>query len=206
MELTTSNRRTEIAELSQADWAVAIREKYGDAKRLMTVWNPQNQYYCAENYRKLNDCPPLVRITKSYGLKVSAALVGNHIAEAIVTMGEEKGADSTDIELIAKAIVTDDRLRRLSLPSLLLFFHKLKGGQFEIYGNISPRKILQEMQKWFPTAMEMQNEVAELAERQKREAELAKARQRGEGEMTAEEYLSQYGVKSFAELITKHQK
>lgn len=200
MKLLNSNNESQIV-LSQEPWAIEIRNRYGSAENFISIWSPKNQLACIERYNELGHCPPLVRITRSYGKKISRVFIASQLADAVVYMGEK--VDKEEVMLTSDIIVSDERLMTLTLPTIMVFFNRLKSGQFEIYGNISPRKILQEMQKFFKTGMEMQVNAQENYNRKIRLQNEAKHKAEV---IPASEWLKDYGVNSITEYVIQQMK
>lgn len=173
MELIQSNKRQEtgLARRNEQPWAVAIRETYGELPAFAAKFSPAVQKYCAHNIAKAveDDLPTFGRLIATYGEKGMAGLISTHMTEAILRMGEDRDADPYDVQFISEAICESDRFRTLRFPSIFGFFHLLKCGEFDIYGKVTPRKILEAFRKY---AIEQQAKENRLAyEKECREAD-----------------------------------
>lgn len=159
--------------------AIAIRQQYGDMAQLCKTFSVNAQRYCALNVEKAirNGVPLFVCIINAYGEDGVAALIGGHITDAILCMGEERDIDPYDVDFISRAICESERFRLLSMASILRFFHLLKCGEFDIYGKVTPRKILEAFRKYAVEQQAKENRIAYEIEQekiQKEEAERAK--------------------------------
>ena len=172
MELIKSNRNTGLVKVSHEPWALAIRTQYGELPDFVTKFSTKVQRYCAQNMVKAveDDLPTFGRIIATYGQEGIAGLINTHLTEAVVMMGEDRDVDPYDVQFIASAIVESERFRLLRFPTVLGFFHLLKCGEFDIYGKVTPRKVLEAFRKYAVTAQEKENRIAyEKEQRDRRE-------------------------------------
>ena len=196
MELIPSNRRrqeTSLAVIKQEPWAVAIREKYGELPAFAAKFTPAVQKYCARNIAKAveDDLPTFGRIVSTYGEKGIAGLINTHMTEAILRMGEDRDVDPADVQFISEAICESDRFRLLRLPSVFGFFHLLKCGEFDIYGKVTPRKILEAFRKYAIDQQARENRIAyEKEDREARE----EATRHAASTISWEEYAARHGI------------
>lgn len=153
--------------------AIAIRQQYGDMAQLCQTFSVDAQRYCALNVEKAirNGVPTFVSIVNTYGEDGVAALIGGHITDAIVRMGEERDIDPYDVDFISRAICESERFRLLSMASILRFFHLLKCGEFDIYGKVTPRKILEAFRKYAIEQQAKENRIAYEIEKEKKQQE-----------------------------------
>ena len=161
MELMKSNRPEELPAAQQGNqpqWAVEIYGRFGDLVAFSRRFGPQVQNYCAGHMLDAvaKDLPTLARTVKTYGEEGTSALIGVHVTDAVISMGEDRDVDPADVRFIARAICQSERLRKLRLPTILGFFHLLKCGEFDIYGKVTPRKILEVLRKYAVTAEEQE--------------------------------------------------
>lgn len=195
------SRRTETAltTTSQEPWALAIRENYGNLPAFATKFSPAVQKYCAQNMVKAveNNLPTFGRIVSTYGEEGVGALVATHMTDAILRMGEDRAVDPYDVQFIAEAICQSDRFKTLRFTTVIGFFHLLKCGEFDIYGKVTPRKILEAFRKYAVEAQAKENRIA--YEKDCREAEAAREQARANS-ITWEQYAAANGIKdpSFA--------
>lgn len=180
MELLPSNRRPDNSgALTQADpKALAIRQQYGDLPQLCNTFGVSAQRYCAQNVEKAirNKIPIFASIVRTYGEDGVAGLIGVHITDAILRMGEDRDVDEYDVDFIAHAICESERFRLLSMASILRFFHLLKCGEFDIYGKVTPRKILEAFRKYAIEQQAKENRIAYEIEKERKAKEDEEAR------------------------------
>lgn len=163
MELIPSRRQeTALTTTSQQPWALAIREQYGALPAFAARFTPKVQKYCAQNMVKAveEDLPTFGRIVSTYGEEGVAAIVATHITDAILRMGEDRDVDSYDVQFIAGAICESERFKTLRFTTVLGFFHLLKCGEFDIYGKVTPRKVLEAARKYAIDAQAQENRIA----------------------------------------------
>lgn len=158
--------------------AIAIRQQYGNMAQLCKTFSVDAQRYCALNVEKAirNGVPTFVSIVNTYGEDGVAALIGGHITDAIVRMGEERDIDPYDVDFISRAICESERFRLLSMASILRFFHLLKCGEFDIYGKVTPRKILETFRKYAVEQQAKENRIAYEIEQERMHREQEEAR------------------------------
>ncbi len=158
--------------------AIAIRQQYGNMAQLCKTFSVDAQRYCALNVEKAirNGVPTFVSIINTYGEDGVAALIGGHITDAIVRMGEERDIDPYDVDFISRAICESERFRLLSMASILRFFHLLKCGEFDIYGKVTPRKILEAFRKYAVEQQAKENRIAYEIEQERMHREQEEAR------------------------------
>lgn len=175
MEFLPSNRRPDNsgALVATDPRAVAIRQQYGDLPQLCKTFGVTAQRYCAKNVEKAvrNGVPIFAAIVRTYGEDGVAGLIGIHITDAILRMGEDREVDEYDVDFIAHAICESERFRLLSMASILRFFHLLKCGEFDIYGKVTPRKILEAFRKYAIDQQAKENRIAYEIEREKKQRE-----------------------------------
>lgn len=172
MEILPSNRRPENSgALIQGDArALAVRQQYGDLPKFCKTFGTSAQRYCSQNVEKAirEGVPNFAVIVRTYGEDGVAGLIGIHITDAILRMGEDKDVDEYDVDFIAHAICESERFRLLSMASILRFFHLLKCGEFDIYGRVTPRKILEAFRKYAIEQQAKENRIAYEIEKEKK--------------------------------------
>ncbi len=173
--LPSRRQETALTTTSQQPWAIAIRESYGNLPAFAERFAPKSQKFCARNMVKAveQNLPTFGRIVATYGEEGIAAVVATHITDAILRMGEDRDVDPYDVQFIAEAIAESERFRTLKFTTVLGFFHLLKCGEFDIYGKVTPRKILEALRKYAIEAQAKENRIYyEMEkERERREAE-----------------------------------
>ncbi len=179
MEFSLSNRQDNTGALVKTDpCALAVRNKYGDLPQFCQKFGVTAQRFCAHNVEKAirNGVPIFASIVRTYGEDGVAGLIGVHITDAILRMGEDREVDEYDVDFIAHAICESERFRLLSMASILRFFHLLKCGEFDIYGKVTPRKILEAFRKYAIEQQAKENCIAYEIEREQMEREREEAR------------------------------
>lgn len=174
MEFLPSNRPDNSGALEKADpRALAVRQQYGDLTKFCNTFGVSAQRYCARNVEKAirEGVPTFFSIVRAYGEDGVAGLIGIHITEAILRMGEDQDVDEYDVDFIAHAICESERFRPLSMASILRFFHLLKCGEFDIYGKVTPRKILEAFRKYAIDQQARENRIAYEIEKEQQERE-----------------------------------
>lgn len=173
--------------------AIAIRQKYGDMAQLCQTFSIDAQRYCANNVEKAirTGVPTFVSIVNTYGEDGVAALIGGHITDAILRMGEERDIDPYDVDFISRAICESERFRLLSMASILRFFHLLKCGEFDIYGKVTPRKILEAFRKYAVEQQAKENRIAYEIEQEKQQREYEEHRKNA---VSWEQFAEKQGI------------
>lgn len=183
MEFLPSNRPDTSGALAKRNSdprAIAIRQQYGDLPQLCQRFNIEAQRYCANNVEAAirKGVPKFALIVRTYGEDGVSGLVGLHITDAILRMGEDREVDEYDVDFIARAICESERFRLLSMASILRFFHLLKCGEFDIYGKVTPRKILEAFRKYAVDQQAKENRIAyEIEQERKKQEQEEHARQ-----------------------------
>ena len=191
MKLISNNRR-HLPTLSNESWAIETRNRYKSTQDLYRTFSADRVSVYSQNYQQAiaSGVPTLVRLTKSYGEDVVAPLLEVHITSAIIAMGEESDVEPTDIKFVAQAICQSENLRTLNMASVMTFFHKLKCGEFKIFGKVTPRKIMEAMQDYVEIAKEKERKA--FADIQKQEEKLAWEKHQQEA-VTFEQYKASRG-------------
>lgn len=178
MQLITSPRPAPIQPSTNQPWALAIKARYGELPAFALKFTPAVQTYCAANVRRAveRDLPTFGRMVRTYGEDGMASVMATHITDAVLRMGEDRDVDPADIRFAAQAICQSERFRLLRFTTLFAFFHLLKCGEFEIYGKVTPRKILDALRKYAVEAQSRENRIAaelehDRAEQARREYE-----------------------------------
>lgn len=199
MELISNNKRPEdTGALIQAQAptdsrALAVRQQYGSIAQLCQRFDITAQRYCAKNVEKAvrTDMPTFGLIVRTYGEDGVAGLINAHITDAIIRMGEERDIDPYDVDFIARAICESERFRLLTMASILRFFHLLKCGEFDIYGKVTPRKILEAFRKYAVEQKARENRIAYEIEQERKEREREEYRKNA---VPWEVYAAQNGI------------
>ncbi len=160
--LTTRPTAQVLKPTSTAPWAIEIVNKFGDFAKFMAKFSVDTQRYCATNMERAValQLPSFGRIIATYGEANIAAIIKLFIKEAIIRMGEDRDLDPYDLQFIAEGICQNDRIRILRFTTVFGFFHHLKCGEFDIYGHLTPRKVLEVMRKWAENAKQAEERLA----------------------------------------------
>lgn len=170
--MTLSHSKQRLPQCSNEPWAIDIRNRYGSLQNLVRTFSVETQSYCDRNFEKAiaADIPTLVRLERAYGRDSIICLLKIHITSAIISMGEQDNIDTTDQQFIAQNILDSEKLRTLNLASVLAFFNRLRAGEIELFGKISPAKILQAFNKYAKQAIEREHQArASIRQRQRQE-------------------------------------
>lgn len=168
------NSRQSNLPTKQPEWALAIKSHYGEFDKFSVKFSPKIQRYCATNLRRAIEqgVPSFARIITTYGKERIVELISIHVLEMIVSIGEDKDADRHDARFIAEAICDGERFRHLRFTSVLGFFHLLKCGEFEIYGRVTPRKVLEHFRKYADATRDKEDAIMADIEKQEERKEL----------------------------------
>lgn len=167
MKSLNSTRR-DCKEQSNEPWALVIRQRYGSTEALLKSFAERNTAYCDNNLQDAiaSDVPPLCRLALAYGNDTAIAIISALIASVIIDFGEEMQAGHPETQRVAQLILTSDRFRVLSMATIMAMFNRLRTGEIETFGKLSPRTILQALQRYIPIASEREylarNEVRKL--------------------------------------------
>lgn len=174
MQLTTNRPR--LPQLSNEQWAVDIRKRYGSKQELFRTMSVDRAMTYHKNLPQAiaSDTPTLVRLHKSYGDNVTTALLEIHITSAIISSGEENDAEPSDVKLIAQAILQNSNTKRLNMASILSFFVRFKCGEFKIYGKITPRRFMEVFNEYAEVAIEREERIVRDLERLRADQEWQK--------------------------------
>ena len=174
MQLTTSRPR--LPQLSNEEWAIAIRQRYGATQDLYRTMGVDRAMAYHNNLSQAiaSNTPSLVRLLKSYGADVLKPLLEVHITSAIISSGEENDAEPSDVKMIAQAILENSNIKRLNMASILSFFVRFKCGEFKIYGKVTPRKFMEVMNEYAEVAIEREERIVRDLEKLRADQEWQK--------------------------------
>lgn len=158
---------------SNEPWALAIRQRYGTTETVFKAFSERNTAYCDNNLQDAiaSNVPPLCRLALAYGDDTATTILSTLIASVIVDFGEEMQAGHAEAQRVAQLILSSDRFRVLSMATIMAMFNRLRTGEIETYGKLSPRTILQALQRYIPIASEREH----LARLEVRKLQKAKA-------------------------------
>lgn len=194
MELTTYRPNTLTTDdPSQKPWAVAIRNTYGSIADVTARFSPNMQRYCANNMRRAieRNTPTFGQMIAAYGERNIAVMLVAHISATIIQLGEDRDVDEADAMFTAENMCENDSLRILRFSTIIGIFHRIKSGEYEMYGKVTPRKIGEAVNKY---AAEMKRKEERIFKDLEREEN---ARQRAKDAAEAisfEQYAAENGI------------
>ena len=129
-----------------------IMERYGDAKNFATIFNPSMQVVCAMNIERAlrGDAPTIKQLIHAYQVSQIEVWLMAQLHDLNDYAGVKTKMDSMQMKNLAHMLIT--KALYLKASEILLFFHKLKGGDFGVfYGTVDPQKVgenMNEFMKW----------------------------------------------------------
>ncbi len=171
IDLTPSRRDTKALTVAP-EWTTAIQARYGNTEKMLTAFGVNNQRYCALNTERAlrGGVPSMARMCVTYGDAIVAGLLTVHLTAAVDNLGEDRDMTDGDIRRTAMAMCDIERVRLLNFSSVIGFFYRLRNGEFEIFGKMTPRKILEAMQRYAREQHEYENRLRRRIETEAAEA------------------------------------
>ena len=168
-----------------------ILSNYGDAHNFALVFNPSVQIKCAMNIERslTGDAPTIRQLLHTYQLEHVQIWVMAHLEDLNEYAGVKNKMETAHIKELANIIIVNSSFLKAS--EILLFFHKLKAGDFGgFYGTVDPLKVgeyLSIFKNWRSVELDkVNNKIAQ----DKRERERKEWNETG---ITREEYLARRG-------------
>lgn len=177
MELITNRnrmpapRRDDLPTLYNAPadepWAVEIRR--------MTTPAAFVRDYCPANLPRIAEAFPglfdgehwpmtIVRAARALGPEPVLTAVRNLITAALMELAESRTTRTEAVEAVATKVLESDKLRRLTMASLMKFFHRLSCGEYKIYGReITARAVLEALHEQYPRLRAEEDAAHQLA-------------------------------------------
>ena len=160
---------------SQETSSVAICRSKDEARRLLEVFNPENQTFYAVNPTQcvMGDYSTLAKIKAEYGEQVVYDWLAVHLNnyQNFVGVKEENKASYDTIKEVAKMI--HNRYYYLKITELMLFFQRLKYGDYgEMYGSVDAVRILRAIRSF----VDDRNQIIEKIEQRERERKMEEDR------------------------------
>lgn len=157
-----SNKKTTSTNKRQPTpfWVPVIKKEFGDFGGFAGKFRPsfEVQNFCALNTRRAiamgDSMPSLRRAVVAYGRRQIAQLLNSHLVAVVTSLGEHEKLNSSDMLAVANAIIDNHKFSSLKFSSVLGFFHSLRIGVHKIFGEVSPRKILEVYNSYASEAME----------------------------------------------------
>ena len=169
-----------------------ILSNYGDAHRFALVFNPSVQIMCAMNIERslMGNAPTIRQLLYTYQLEHVQIWVMAHLEDLNEYAGVKNKMATNHIKELASMIIVKSSFLKAS--EILLFFHKLKAGDFGgFYGVVDPLKVgesLNDFKDWRSLELDkVNNRIAQ----EKRERDRIKWQTTC---ITREEYLARRGA------------
>ncbi len=196
MELTNTGRGEVMQTGAQSNepWAVAIRGQYGPMERFIRRFSVNQQKYCLENVGKAvqGHLPTFGRVAAAYGEKTFAAFINTHLTSVVLKMGEDRRMDAVDMQSVSEAIVESRKGRVLCFTTVLGFFHALKTGEYDIFGQLTPFKIMEAFRKYCDKMAVVEDKLLREREDFERRLEFEKSTRMS---VNWEQYAAMRGIK-----------
>ena len=142
--LSANKKSTNMPEVS--GWLVEkkneILSNYGDAHNFALVFNPSVQIMCAMNIERslMGNAPTIRQLLYTYQLEHVQIWMMAHLEDLNEYAGVKNKIATNHIKELASMIIVKSSFLKAS--EILLFFHKLKAGDFGgFYGTVDPQKV-----------------------------------------------------------------
>ena len=116
--------------------------RYGDAHRFALAFNPSVQIKCAMNMEKslLGDAPTIRQLLYTYQMEQMQVWVMAQLEDLNEFVGQKNKMKTAQIKALASMIIV--KADYLKASEILLFFYKLKAGDFGgFYGAVDAQKV-----------------------------------------------------------------
>ena len=166
---------------------------YGDAHNFALVFNPSLQTMCAMNIERslMGNAPTIRQLLHTYQLEHVQIWVMAHLEDLNEYAGVKNKMETAHIKELANIIIAKSSYLKAS--EILLFFHKLKAGDFGgFYGTVDPLKVGESLNVFISWRSLEIDKVNNKNAQEKRERELKESQRTG---ITREEYLARVGLK-----------
>ena len=163
-----------------------IIEKYGDAHNFALAFNPNVQMKCAMNIERslTGDAPTIRQLLHTYQIAQLQVWMMAQLHDLNEYVGVKNKMETEQMKALASMIILKSEYLKAS--EILLFFYKLKAGDFgAFYGTVDPQKVgeyLNTFKSWRSQEIDKVNN--KLAQEEK-ERKLKEWRKTG---ITREEY------------------
>ena len=193
--LSANKKSTNMPEVS--GWLVEkkneILSNYGDAHNFALVFNPSVQIMCAMNIERslMGNAPTIRQLLHTYQLEHVQIWMMAHLEDLNEYAGVKNKIATNHIKELASMIIVKSSFLKAS--EILLFFHKLKAGDFGgFYGTVDPLKVgesLNDFLDWRSMELDKVNNKTAQDKRERNHKEW------NETAITREEYLARRGEK-----------
>ena len=119
-----------------------ILSNYGDAHNFALVFNPSVQIMCAMNIERslMGNAPTIRQLLHTYQLEHVQIWMMAHLEDLNEYAGVKNKIATNHIKELASMIIVKSSFLKSS--EILLFFHKMKAGDFGgFYGTVDPLKV-----------------------------------------------------------------
>ena len=119
-----------------------IVERYGDAHSFALAYNPSVQLKCAMNIERslTGNVPTIRQLLHTYQMEHLQVWVMAHLEDLNEYAGVKNKMATAQMKTLASMIIVKSDYLKAS--EILLFFHKLKAGDFGgFYGTVDPQKV-----------------------------------------------------------------
>ena len=124
-----------------------ILTQYGDAHGFALTFNPSVQVKCALNIERslMGNAPTIRQLLYTYELPHLQVWIMAHLQDLNEYVGVKNKMNINQMKELAQMIIVNSQY--LMASEILLFFYKLKGGDFGgFYGAIDPLKVGEQLQ------------------------------------------------------------
>ncbi len=142
--LSANKKYTNSQEAS--GWLVSkkneIMQRYGDAHSFALTFNPSVQIKCAMSIERslTGDAPTVRQLLYTYQMEHLQVWVMAHIEDLNEYVGVKNKMATAQMKELASMIIVKSEYLKVS--EILLFFHKLKAGDFGgFFGTVDPQKV-----------------------------------------------------------------
>lgn len=173
---------------SAAPWAIALRQKWGSAERLMSVFNPSLQSECARHLDSVfsrEKAPSVARFAGAFGTEAAKAWLVLQLRQLGEFAGQKDKQSLKQMDETAEVLMAE--YGYLTLTEIMLYFHKFKCGAYgTFYGSVDGIAICAGMKDF----LEFRRDHMNRLEREKRERERAAQEAKDKAEcISFSEYL-----------------
>lgn len=119
-----------------------ILQRYGDANSFAVAFNPSVQIKCAMNIERslTGDAPTIRQLLYTYQMEHLEVWVRAQLIDLNEYAGVKTKMETAQMRELANMIIVKSEYLKAS--EILLFFHKLKAGDFGgFYGTVDPQKV-----------------------------------------------------------------
>ena len=119
-----------------------IIQRYGDAHNFALVFNPSVQIKCAMNVERslTGDAPTIRQLLYSYQIEQLQVWMMAQLLDLNEYVGVKNKMETAQMKALANVLIVESYYLKAS--EMLLFFYKLKAGDFGgFYGAVDPQKV-----------------------------------------------------------------